>query len=128
MGIRWAVHIAFMGKTRNAYNVLVGKPEGKRRRRRLGPRWKDNIRMDLREIVWQVVDWIHLAQDMDHCRGLVNTVMNLRVLLKVRNFFSSLVVLCFLRRALLHEVTYLRRKLRSMIAVHSVPSCGRKIK
>jgi hypothetical protein len=39
----------------------------------------DNIKMDLREIGWDVMDWIYLAQDGDQCRALVNTVMNLRV-------------------------------------------------
>jgi hypothetical protein len=43
-------------------------------------RWVDNIKMDLREIEFGDVDWIHLAQDRDRWRGaLVNTVMNLRV-------------------------------------------------
>jgi len=41
-------------------------------------RW-DNIRMDLTEIGWEVVDWIHLAQDRDECLAVVKTVMNLRV-------------------------------------------------
>jgi hypothetical protein len=42
-------------------------------------RWVDNIKMDLREIGWDGMDWIDLAQDMDQWRALVNTVMNLRV-------------------------------------------------
>jgi hypothetical protein len=37
---------------------LVGKPEGRRPLGRLKRRWEDNIRMDLREIVWEVVDWM----------------------------------------------------------------------
>jgi hypothetical protein len=41
--------------------------------------WVDNIKMDLREIGWDVMDWIDLAQDRDRWRALVNTVMNLRV-------------------------------------------------
>jgi hypothetical protein len=64
-----------VGEVRGAYNILVGKPEG---RRPLG-RWEDNIKMDLREIGFGDVDCIHLAQDRDRCRALVNTVMNLRV-------------------------------------------------
>jgi hypothetical protein len=58
-----------MGETRNAYRILVGKPEGKRplgRRRRM---WVDNIKMDLREIGWDGIDWIELAQDRDQWRG-----------------------------------------------------------
>jgi hypothetical protein len=42
-------------------------------------RWLDNIKMDLREIVWDGVDWIDMAQDRDQWRALVNTVLNLRV-------------------------------------------------
>jgi hypothetical protein len=57
----------------------VGKPEGKRPLGSPRRRWVDNIRMDLREIGWDDVYWIHLAQDRDRWRSLVNTVMNLRV-------------------------------------------------
>jgi hypothetical protein len=64
---------------RNAYRVLVEKPEGKRLLVRPRHRWKDNINMGLREIRWGGLDWIHLAQDRDQWRALVNTVMNLRV-------------------------------------------------
>jgi hypothetical protein len=65
---------------RNVYKVLVGKPEGKRPLGRPRHRWEDEIRMDLREIGWGIVDWIQLAQDRDRWRAVVNTVMNLRVL------------------------------------------------
>jgi hypothetical protein len=58
----------------------VGKPKGKRSLERPRSRWVCNIKMDLREIGWDGMDWIDLAQDMDQCRALVNTVMNLRVL------------------------------------------------
>jgi hypothetical protein len=64
---------------RNAYRIMVGKPEGKRPLRRPRRRWVDNIKMDLRGIGWGGVDWIDLAQDRDQWRALVNTVMNLRV-------------------------------------------------
>jgi hypothetical protein len=71
--------IARMGAKRNAYRILVGKPEGKiplgRRRRR----WVDNIKMDLRELGGTGVAWIDMAQDRDWWRALVNTVLNLRV-------------------------------------------------
>jgi hypothetical protein len=77
--MRWAGHVARMGE-KNAYRILVGKPEGKRPLGRPRHRWEDNIRMDLREIGWGGMDWIDLAQDRDHWRALVNTVMNLRVL------------------------------------------------
>jgi hypothetical protein len=74
MRIRWAGHLA-----RNAYRLLVGKPEGKRPVGRPRHRWVDNMKVDLLEIGWGGVDWIGLAQDRDKCRALVNAVMNLRV-------------------------------------------------
>jgi hypothetical protein len=46
---------------RNAYKILVRKPEGKRLLRRPRHRWEDNIGMDLREIGWEGVNWMHLA-------------------------------------------------------------------
>jgi hypothetical protein len=68
-----------MGEKRNAYRLLVGKPEGKRPLGRPRLRWVSNNKMDLREIVWDGMDWIDLAQDVYRRRALVNTVMNLRV-------------------------------------------------
>jgi hypothetical protein len=68
-----------MGETCNAYRILVRKPQGRRPLGRPRRRWVDNIKMDLREIGWDGMDWIKLAQDMDQWRALVNTVMNLRV-------------------------------------------------
>jgi hypothetical protein len=66
-----------MKKKRNEYELLVGKLEGKRPFGRLRRRWKNNIRIEFSEIGWKIVDqwWT-----------LVNTVMNLRVVLKVKNF------------------------------------------
>jgi hypothetical protein len=61
--IKWAGHVARTGEKRNAYRILVGKPEGKRPPVRPIPRWVDNIKMDLREIGWDGMDWIDLAQD-----------------------------------------------------------------
>jgi hypothetical protein len=77
--MRWAEHVARVGKNRNAYTILVGKPEGKRPQGRPRHRWEDNIMTDLREIEWGGMDWIDLTQDRDQWRALVNTVMNLRV-------------------------------------------------
>jgi hypothetical protein len=57
--MRWAGHVALMGEERNVYKVLVGKPEGKRPLGRLRRRWKDGIRMDLKEIGLVGVDWIY---------------------------------------------------------------------
>jgi hypothetical protein len=64
---------------RNAFKILVGKPEGKRPVGRLKHKWKDNIRTDLREVGWEDVDWLHLTQDRDQWRTLMNAVMNFRV-------------------------------------------------
>jgi hypothetical protein len=69
--MRWAGHVA--------RKTLVGKPGGKRPLGRPRRRWVHNIKMDLREIRWDGMDWIHLAQHRDQWRALVNTVMNLRV-------------------------------------------------
>jgi hypothetical protein len=68
-----------MGEKRNAYRILVGKPEGKRPLGRPRLRWVDNIKMDLREIEWDGADLIDMAQERDQWRALVYTVLNLRV-------------------------------------------------
>jgi hypothetical protein len=78
--MRWAGHLARIGETRNAYRILVGKPEGKRPLGRPRHRWVDNIKIDLREIGQDGMDLIDLVQDRDQWRALVNMVMNLRVL------------------------------------------------
>jgi hypothetical protein len=77
--ITWAGHVARMGQKRDAYMLLVGKPEGKRPLGRPRLRWIDNIKIDLLETELGGVDWIGLAQDRCSWRAVVNTVMNLRV-------------------------------------------------
>jgi hypothetical protein len=72
--------VARMGEERKVYKILVGKPEGRRPLGRPRCRWKDGVRIDLREIGLGGVDWIRLAQDRDRWRAVVNAVMNLRVL------------------------------------------------
>jgi hypothetical protein len=67
------------GEKRNAYRILVGKPEGKRPLGKPRHRWLDNIKVNLREIEWGGMDWIDLAQDRHQWRALVNMAMNLRV-------------------------------------------------
>jgi hypothetical protein len=75
--MRWEGHVARMGEKRNAYRILVEKPERKRPLGRPRRRWVDNIKMDLREVGWDGVDWTDIAQDRDQWRALVNTVLNL---------------------------------------------------
>ena len=77
--MRWAGHVARMGEEREAYRILVGKPEGKRPLGRPRRRWVDNIRMDLQEVGCGYMDWIGRAQDRDRWWMLVSAVMNLRV-------------------------------------------------
>jgi hypothetical protein len=69
-----------MGEMRNAYEVLVRGFVGKRPLERSRREWDYNIRMYHREIGWEGLDWMHVAQDEDQSRAHVNTVMNLRVL------------------------------------------------
>ncbi|KAJ4426584.1 hypothetical protein ANN_26382 [Periplaneta americana] len=76
---RRAGHVARMGESRNAYRLLVGRPEGKRPLGRPRRRWEDNIKMDLREVGYDDRDWINLAQDRDRWRAYVRVAMNLRV-------------------------------------------------
>jgi hypothetical protein len=68
-----------MGEKRNAYRLLVGKPEGKRPLGRQRRRSVDNIRMDPGDVGWSDVDWIGLAQDRNRWRALVSSVLNLQV-------------------------------------------------
>jgi hypothetical protein len=73
--MRWAGHVACMGEGRGVYRVLVGRPEGKRPVGRPRRRWEDNIKLDLREIGIDRLNWIQLAQDMVQWRPSLNTVM-----------------------------------------------------
>jgi hypothetical protein len=68
-----------MGAKRNACRILVGKSEGKRPLGRPRRRWVDKVKIDLKEIGSDGMDWIDLAQDKDRWRALVNTVMSLPV-------------------------------------------------
>jgi hypothetical protein len=79
-------HVASMGEARSAYKILVETPEGNTPLGRLGHKWVGNTTLDLRELVWEGVDWMHLVQDRDQWRALVNTVMNLRAPQKLECF------------------------------------------
>jgi hypothetical protein len=74
--MRLAENVARMGEIRNVYKTLVIKTESKRPLERLRCRWEDNIKMDLRDMGWEIVEWMHLAQDRDQWQALVNAVMN----------------------------------------------------
>jgi hypothetical protein len=77
--MRWAGHVARIGEGRGIYRVLVVRPEDKRPFRRPRRRWEDNIKLDLREIGFDVTNWSQLAQNTAQWLAFVNTVMNLRV-------------------------------------------------
>jgi hypothetical protein len=87
--MRWAERVARMGEIRNAYKILVGKSEDKRPFGRPRCTWEGNIRMDLRRIGREVLDWTHLVQNRDLWWTLVNTVINLRSLYKAGNFLTE---------------------------------------
>ncbi|KAJ4442304.1 hypothetical protein ANN_12172 [Periplaneta americana] len=78
--LRWTGHVVRMGESRNAYRVLVGRPEGKRPLGRPRRRWEDNIKIDLREVGHGDREWINLAQDRDQWRAYVRASMSLRFL------------------------------------------------
>jgi hypothetical protein len=77
--MRWAEHVARMGEGRGVHRVLVGRPEVKSPLGRPRRRWKDSIKMGLREIGIDEVNWIQLVQDRILWRAFVNAVMNLQV-------------------------------------------------
>jgi hypothetical protein len=77
--MRRAGHVARIGEKRNAYRLLVIKPEGRMSLGRPRCRWLDNIRMDPVEVGWGDVDWIGLAQDRGRWKALMNSILNLRV-------------------------------------------------
>jgi hypothetical protein len=77
--MRWVGHVARMGEKRNAYKILVEKPAGKRPLGRQRRRWVGNIKMYLREIGWDGVDWIDVVQDRDQRRAFLIRVLKLWV-------------------------------------------------
>jgi hypothetical protein len=74
---------------RNAYKVLVRKPEGERTVGKHWHKWEDNIKMDLKEIGYEAVDWIQLDQSWDQWRAVGNAIMKLRSPFKAGSFFSG---------------------------------------
>jgi hypothetical protein len=84
-----AGHVERMCDKRNVRRILAGKPEGKRPLGRPICMWVDDIKRHLREIGWDGMDRIDLAQDRDQWWVLVNMVLNLRVPLNFTKFLSS---------------------------------------
>jgi hypothetical protein len=76
--MRWAGHAARMGAMRNSFTILVDKPEGTRPLERPRRKWADSITIDLKEIGFEGVDWIHLDQDMIQWRAVMDTVIDVR--------------------------------------------------
>jgi hypothetical protein len=68
-----------MGEMRNSFKILVGEPEMNKLFGRPRCKREDKITVDLREIGWEAVDWIHLAWNRGQWQAVVNTVMNLRL-------------------------------------------------
>ncbi|KAJ4429418.1 hypothetical protein ANN_21587 [Periplaneta americana] len=97
--LRWAGHVARIGEFRNAYRVLVGWPEGKRPLGRPRCRWEDNIKMDLREVGCDDIEWIGLAQDRDQCWAYVRAAMNLGFLKAIFNKYIPPQILVYIRPA-----------------------------
>jgi hypothetical protein len=77
--MRWAGHIAQMGRRGIRIGYWWGKPEGKKPLGKPRFRWMDNIKLYLRETEWDGMDWIDLAQDRDQWRAFLNAVSNFRV-------------------------------------------------
>jgi hypothetical protein len=101
----WAGYVARMGEGRGAYRILVGRPEGRRPLGRPRRRWEDNIKMDLQEVGWWGMDWIHMARVRDSWRALVSAVMNLRIPKNGENFLTSSRPASISRRTLLYGVS-----------------------
>jgi hypothetical protein len=77
--MRWVGHVACMGERRDAYKVLICKLDGKRPSGRCRSRRENNIRIEGKEIKWEGVDWIYLAQDRDKGQAVLNMTMNFLV-------------------------------------------------
>jgi hypothetical protein len=94
---------------KKVYKVLVGKPEGKRPLGRPGSRWECGVKVHRREMGWEGVGWVHLAQDRDRWRAVMNAVMNLWVLVPRRQFYNVKVTFegLFAAACGLHGVIYL---------------------
>jgi hypothetical protein len=96
----WVEYVARMEDVKNSYNILAGRREGKIPLGRSRRRCEDTIRMNLKEIGWECVGWIHLTQVRDQWPALVTKLMKLLVPCKAGNLLTSCVTISFSRRAL----------------------------
>lgn len=98
-GGKWESYVIRVEEKRNAYRVLMGKlkvrkrPPGRPRHR-----WEDSIKLELKEIAWEGMDWTNLAQDRDQEHSLVRIVVNLCVQFKGRNFLRGWATVSALKR------------------------------
>jgi hypothetical protein len=92
-------------KNEKYFQSLIGNPEGKGPLDRLRRRWEDNIKLVFREIEYDAVDWIHVDQNRNLLRALVNTVMNRWAPRSGGFFFTSCASVCSSRRTLLRGVS-----------------------
>ena len=76
---RWGGQLAKMEEGRSSFKILKYKPIEKRHLGRPRRRWKDNIRMDLKEIAVNTKNWLNLAQDRDYWRAFLNVTLNVRI-------------------------------------------------
>jgi hypothetical protein len=100
--MRWVGHVTFTEKIRNATRVLVGRHEENIQDGRPWHKWDNNIKINLKNIGWKGVYWIHLAKDGDQWQTLVHTVTNLLSSIKCRNYLTSQGTISFSRRTQLH--------------------------
>ena len=75
--LKWTGNVARMEEGRNTFKILTGTPTGKRPLGRHRYRWKDNIRIDFKEICINTRNWVDSTQDREHWKALVNVVLNL---------------------------------------------------
>jgi hypothetical protein len=99
---RWEGRVAIMAEKRNAYRILVGKPQGKSPLGRPNCRW-ENVKIDPGEIGWGGMAWTDLAKDRNQWRASVNSVINLLRPKNSAKFFSSYTARSFSKRTHLHE-------------------------
>jgi hypothetical protein len=101
--MKWVGHVAQMGRRGMHIGYWLWKARRKRPLHRPRRRSLDNIKMDLREIEWDGVDWIDMAQDRDQLRALVNMVLNPRVPKNAGKLLSGCTISGSSRRAQLRE-------------------------